>query len=462
MFWIALLPPEEEGVSTLATWGWWALQFTPRVAQLDEALVAEVSASERLWGGRKALLKRFLEGNPVLQRARAAFGATALIALARLRKNAKAIGELPLETLTAAREHVATLHRVGCRSWGELRALPRDGVARRFGAALLDALDEAYGDRPSRHTWLRVPETFDVRIELPALASSAPELLWSANRLLGQLQVWLRARQHGVLALELEWTLDQKKLDGVALPEREHLQVRTAQPVQEMAHLKRLVGEQLDRTLLRAPANHLRIRSLETLPWGAPNTSLLPDEGPQGDRLHELVERLTVRLGANQVVMPVAQADHRPERMQRWVPAVQLLPQAEPPAALEGLVSPVMPDVIRHPVRRVKRPTGIPGQARNDRKGESPLYPPWLLPCAIPLQTDANDKPHWQGPLDRLTRASRVEGGWWEQGAQRFVRRDYFIARSPGAGLVWIYREQRKPSDEDLGAPHWFLHGLYA
>ena len=39
-------------------WGWRALQFTPRVAQVDEALVLEVSGSHRLWGGADRLLRR--------------------------------------------------------------------------------------------------------------------------------------------------------------------------------------------------------------------------------------------------------------------------------------------------------------------------------------------------------------------------------------------------------------------
>jgi protein ImuB len=58
MHWIALLSPAE----ALTAWGWRALQFTPRVAQLGEALLLEVSGSERLFGGRRALLRRLLEG----------------------------------------------------------------------------------------------------------------------------------------------------------------------------------------------------------------------------------------------------------------------------------------------------------------------------------------------------------------------------------------------------------------
>ena len=58
MYWIALLPSHED---ERIAWGWRALQFTPRVAQVDEALLLEASASLRLWGGRKGLLRRLLQ-----------------------------------------------------------------------------------------------------------------------------------------------------------------------------------------------------------------------------------------------------------------------------------------------------------------------------------------------------------------------------------------------------------------
>jgi protein ImuB len=325
MYWIALLPSHED---ERCAWGWRALQFTPRVAQVDEALLLEVCASLRLWGGRKRLLRRLFDECEPLARARWAQGPTSLTALGllRLKLRGEAAPErlpqdLPLEVLSAAREYVATLERTGCRNWGELRALPRVGVARRFGAGLLDALDAAYGERPELYPWLQLPEEFDIKVELAALATTAPELMWSAQRLLTQLQVWLQARHRGVLALELEWTLDLRRLNGVRLPSHEQLVVRTAQPTQDITHLRRLVGEHLSRATLSAPANHLRLRSLETVPWAGASKSLLPEENVKGERLHQLVERLSVRLGEASVLVPVAQADHRPEKMQRWEPA---------------------------------------------------------------------------------------------------------------------------------------------
>jgi protein ImuB len=43
------------------------------------------------------------------------------------------------------------------------------------------------------------------------------------------------------------------------------------------------------------------------------------------------------------------------------------------------------------------------------------------------------------------------------QPAEAAVMRDYFIARSAQAGLLWIYRERR--ADATLS---WFLHGIFA
>ncbi|MEY4711551.1 MAG: hypothetical protein RIS88_1001 [Pseudomonadota bacterium] len=435
MDWIALQPSPEDQARA---WGWQGLRFTPRVARMDEALVLEVSASWRLFGGPEALLRALLTPEPPLApvpHTHWARGPTSGVALALLRL--KAVGrppparvpeDLPLPLLTAAVPHADLLARAGCRTWGALRALPRGPVARRFGPALLDALDVAWGLRPERHIWLTLPEVFDQGVELPALASTAPELLDAASHLLGQLQLWLRARHQGVRAFELQWTLDLRRLDGVALPPQQALTVRTAQAVQAMDHLRRLTGEQLARTTLAAPANHLRLRTLETEPWADATRGFLPEDALEGERLHQLVERLSARLGTDRVCVPVPQADWRPERMQRWEPAVH---------HLQGL-----------------------GRARIASAPPAPLvhglYPPWLLPQPLRLQVRGH-RPWYEGPLRLLTRRQRVETGWWEEGGT--VVRDYRIARSERAGLLWIYCEH---GPEPATPVRWYLQGLYA
>jgi protein ImuB len=211
----------------------------------------------------------------------------------------------------------------------------------------------------------------------------------------------------------------------VVLPPTEKLELRTAQPTQEMKHLRRLASEQLSRARLSAPATDLRLRSLETVPWGGTTVSLLPEENRPGEKLHQLVERLSVRLGADNVTCEQPVQDHRPERMQRWV------------AARESLQAPVKPD---------------------PQAGQDDLLPSWLLRDPLKLQVKA-EKPCYHGPLQLVSRARRLEAGWWDQGCQQPVVRDYFIARSEEVGLLWIYRERLAA---DQAQPRWFLHGIYA
>jgi protein ImuB len=454
MHWIALLPPDTvhdstgaqdaQAVRTLL--GWHALRFTPRVTWCEEALLMEVSASERLFGGRARLLQRIVQCKALHTSLPYGQGQTALTALARLRWRVACeavtqehtapprIDDLLLGWLSAAQPHAGTLARMGCRTWGQLRALPRDGVARRFGAALLGALDTAYGQLPETHAWITLPEHFEWGVELPALAETSGALLWTAQRLLNALRLWLTARHLGVVAIELAWTFDFKRFNGATLPPRGAITVRTSEATQDMAHLRRLVAEHLEHTQLPAPANHLTLRSLETRAWKNTTRSLLPEDESRGEPLHQFIERVSVRLGQHNVCIPIAQADHRPERRQAWVAAAQALTK--------------------------------PSAASTQALHADSLMPAWLLPQPLPLEV-RQDVPQYGGPLRRLARLYRVETGWWEDadgGQSSPALRDYFIARSEQAGLLWIYRERPAAlaAAEGTSQARWFLHGFYA
>lgn len=521
MHWIALpLPPwDGESPADPAVLGWWALRFTPRVALVDgEALLLEVSTTERLWGGRDALLAQVCKawaqagpapapvpddaaaavastqagsgGPPVAHSSAAALvwgcGTTALLAQAVLRMAlaGRALPSrmpqgLPLHTLTALRPHVASLERMGCRTWGALQALPRPGVARRFGAAVLQALDQALGHAPQAHTWLTLPESFELSAELPALAESADALLWSAGRCLTVLQGWLQARQQGAQGVELTWRHDLRRIDGVALPPTGTVQVRTAQATQDMAHLRRLLSENLARTTLAAPANHITLRLLESAPLPHRSASLLPPDdrrgggsadasGPPAEALHQLVERLSARLGSDRVVAPVLQADHRPERMQQWRPAAEVLRVATPAG--------------RTAARRASTAAATAAaraaqaDAALDATPDAALLPTWLLNPPRRLAVQGN-RPCHHGLLSLLDGPHRFEAGWWtaaKNGADPahpdagLALRDYFVAYNEVAGLVWVFRERlaRLPQGAQAAPaavrPHrWFLHGIF-
>lgn len=516
--------------------GWWALRFTPRVVLQDTVVLLEVSASERLFGGRRQLIARLLAEPRPVAHVRMAQADTALLALARLQVDAKlhssagpdatggggrqpSVGpsrgqrssragpgdahvpadRLPLHTLADARPHLATLERLGCQVWGDLRALPRGGVVRRFGAPLLDALDRAYGLKSEVYPWLVLPEVFDLPLELMAQVETAPALLFAARRLLGALQVWLQARQRGVLALELLWQMDARRDTAT----EGSLVVRTAVPTLDMAHLQRLLAENLERITLPAPVLYLRLRTVETAALSGTTTSLLPDEQHSGDDLTQLLERLAARLGAQQVLRPVACADHRPEHMQDWVPAAGDVPAGAGRPVAVGRAAAGRGD--KAPAQGAPAGGGSGKKKRQPAPGSAPaasdaLYPTWLLATPLKLAV-RQDRPLYQGPLTLLAGPQRLEAAWWDvptlppsalhaqerQGGApaitgasavpaqdaacapdgpapgRLALRDYFLARSEQAGLLWIYRERLTAGrpQGDASAGHWYLHGVF-
>lgn len=432
--WLALLASNdsapEAAEATRRALGWWALQFTPRVARLEEAVVLEVAASLRLFGGATRLHRRLWREARALGLAGMAWAPTGLGALALARAGRHEglaepldtlLDPLPLATLSAARAHQAMLLRLGCRRLGQLRALPRKALARRFGADLLLALDRAYGHANEAHAWLQAPERFEARLELPFRLEHAPALAHHAESLLRQLCGWLAARQAGVKQLTLAWQHDALRGRDVALDGA--LQFGTADPTRELRHLSRLLGEHLARLTLAAPVGELTLRADEVVVKPEQAASLLPSAPDEAiEPLPQLLERLAVRLGPQQVRIGELLEDHRMELMQRWQP--------------------------------------WPGPAR-PAAARPPLYPQpaWLL--EPPLRLDApRSQPRYLGqPLQLLSRPQRVEGGWWagQAGGPGLVQRDYVLAQSAQAGLLWIF-QQRLSGEESA----WFLHGVFA
>lgn len=457
MHWIALQWPSEQGVAaSRQTLAWWALRFTPHVVWADEALLLEVAHCERLWGGRHALLDLLSKTQPADRPPCCAQGKTSLLALAqlRLRMTGQAlvmrVADLPLGTLGAARPHQAVLERLGCRTWGQADALPRAGLARRFGPELGRALDVALGRAPDAYAWIALPERFTQSLDLPHRADSAPALLWTARRLLAMLQQWLAARALGVLALELTWAFDQLRLNGRELPPTQSLVLRTAQATQSMAHLQHLLAERLDRTVMLAPARALRLRVLETAPWQPQTVGLLPEDQLHGDPLHIFVERVSARLGPDSVRVAVPGNDQRLECRQDWRPVEQV--------------------VLRR--RETSRRAPADHTPIADPCWPAALGPTWLLRPPQPLEARSGTPYHDGQPLHMVSGPHRIESGWWAGAVTGLgtgpdgapVARDYFVACDAAAQWLLIYRERVTACHalDRVGAARWFVQGIYA
>jgi protein ImuB len=554
MLWIALQAPDEAAstlplpslespapVPDLQALSWWALQFSPRVTVLEGAVLVEVQASERLFGGRKALLGRVRQACAALHVTRMAVAPTALAARGLLRcmphavvhplagahMNAAApssanptqpqasvapppnvavaacaqrqlsavLDALPLAALLATQPHAATLQRLGCERLGQLRALPRGGLSRRFGAALLTALDQAYGLQTELYPWVALPEQFSQRLEFNARIEVAEGLMFGAHRLLGSLKAWLTARQCGVTGIRLHWEHDlQRRGDAKAAS----LEVRTGQATTDMQHLARLLAENLARTTLLAPVVAIMIEALDVEPLPTASASLLPDDVESGGSLQQLLERLSARLGVQRVLTGHTTPDHRPQRMQAWVPSTLegAARAGTTPAAKRSARTPIA-------VQKTRKAPAVPDHWAQ--------YPCWILRQPLRLAV-VKDKPIYQGPLQLIAGPERVETGWWPEsagdgdGAQNgapnafsvqaeparafanpstlrqaqdrpssgrtdlseqhgdLTLRDYFIASSEMAGLLWIYRQRTglaHPSALGAAQVGWYLHGIY-
>ena len=419
-----------------------ALAFTPAVAPDGHTVLLEVASCLRYFGGADALLARLRRAlQPLGHRLRIAAAPTALGAalLARWRDGLhegpqrddlqalqRLLDEAPVWLLDAGREHGDALQGMGLQRLAELLALPRAGLARRFGEALLDELDRARGTRPDPRTWLSAPERFSARLELAQRAEHAEPLLHAAALLLQQLVAWARARQSRVLAFELRMLHEGRHRADAGVPPATALRVELAEASLDVAHLQLLLRERLARVALPAPTLELQIDCHELRRQAAPNAELFPTRQSEQAGLQRLLERLRARLGDDRVLALQAVADHRPEKASVLVRATAVpspSPAPPPPAAApDGL--------LPHPV--------------------------WLLPEPQPL-AEREAWPLFQGRLlQLLSGPERIETGWWDGDA---ATRDYFIAQAADGALVWVFRQRLPVRDPEQ--PLWYLHGWF-
>lgn len=447
------LGAEQQALEQVACW---ALQFTPRLSLRPPGerapragLLLDVEASLKLFEGLDALLTRLRLGLQALgfsATISCAPTATAAWLFARLRDGLivrsdtaldTALADLPVALLASLQGRTAALESIGARCFRDLVRLPRPGLARRFGKALLLEMDQALGLQPEVQPWFVPPERFEARLELIADVEDAESLVFAARRLLVQLSGWLLARHAAVRRLLFEAHHDRSRRQLVAPVTA--IELRFALPGQAADPMVTVLRERLALLTLPGPVHTLVLRCDEVVEKATRPASLLPDPATTEENLGRLVERLQARLGHDQVRRLTLAEDHRPENAYRLLPLDHLPPQAPP---LEDLAPPAPP---AQPWAGPMRPGATP-------------RPLWLLDAPQPL-SERQQRPWWQGPLTLLAGPERIEGGWWDGG---FIERDYFIAENDRSQWVWIYRTRGGGADpEGPASPRWFLQGIF-
>jgi protein ImuB len=444
-----------------------ALRFTPHVALRDSGLVMEISASLRLFGGRRALKKDVVSTMKTqgLQVATAEAptphgawlmaqeNARRLDEAARGRKPrtppsrpasvGAALDALPIAHLDHGRPLLRRLDGIGCTTLAHLRRLPVKGLARRFGPGLVDELARAYGDKPDPQAFFEAPSSFETRVELMARVETAEALVFASQRLLAQLAGWLCVRRAAVRGFTLRLHHDRWTRDAI---EPTALAIALASPTSELDRLCVLVRERMEHLVLKAPVLELTLEAPVIVEEEEADGSLFPERDRTRESLARLLEKLTARLGPAATTRIQRVADHRPERAWRELQGDLLPASQERAPSRRSSKQGTQQAIAATDVSTFRRPL-------TDGCDCGPR-PAWLLTPPQPLEVRSH-RPYFESlPLDLVAGPERIESGWWDDAA---ATRDYFIAENAAGHLVWIYRE-RLPAPE---RPHWYLQGLF-
>ncbi len=404
--------------------GLWAMQMTPLVSLVPpDGVLLEVRGSLRLFHGLDGLLARLRQGLKQLgYRAQYAVAPTPLAATLLARGTARSVvqdshdlgrhlGGLPLEVLRLAPSEQDALDSIGVRTLGECRRLARTDLARRLSPALLDLFDRLYGQSPDPRATMPVPSVFEAALELPWEVRHAQALVTAGERLLLELQGYLRA--HSAMTRHLHWRLRH----GARYEER--FDIRLTHPARDHQHMLLLLRETLMRMTLKEPVTSLELK-VDDLVHGSP--AMGADlfgvrHHAQGEAYATFVDRLRSRCGTQALRAMDLQPDHRPEAAWRWRENDE-------------------------PVRRGGIKT-LFSDGLNTR-------PVWLVKEPVTLSTE-HGLPQFDGPLRLVPARERIDTGWWDE---RGLARDYFIAKTTRGSRLWVYKELD-------GEQRWRLHGVF-
>jgi protein ImuB len=472
------------------------LTYTPKVSLADaHTLLLEVGSGLRLFGGLRSLLSQVSAtvaefGHTTrIACAPTAWGAW-LLAQARVGRQGRrwhvvketslerVLDGLPVSLLPVAQAHRDAFAHVGCATLADLRRLPRAGVVRRFGSGILDLLAQAYGSRADPRQSFRAPASFHAQLELPSRVDNADALLFAARRLIVQLAGWLSAHHAALSAYTL---LLEHELASRHAPKTSSLTVAWAIPSRDAEHLIWLLREKLNQTVLVAPVIELKLVADQIGEYAGKSDTLFPMPESDGDSVARLLERLSARLGPDNVLQMSEQDDHRPERAmsvdayqaqmfsrkkrsskartkarqdRTWL--IDELKNAEKEARTNGEAMACAANVASTTTTQPNDATNATNRTQAQHSLDLPdtalptqPRPIWMLDKPLRLMM-RDQRPVYRRPLKMLTRTERIEAGWWDGD---IVERDYYVAADERGHMFWVYRERANGE--------WYLHGLF-
>ncbi|HET9835120.1 MAG TPA: DNA polymerase Y family protein [Rhodanobacteraceae bacterium] len=364
-----------------------AYRYSSEVALLPDAIVLEVGHSRSLFGPWPQLARRLrddltqlgfrhrLAAAPTLHAARALAEHANGSAILDAKDLRTGLSRLPASHAGLPDETATTLMQMGLRTLGQVLDMPREGLRRRFGNELLQALDRLTGAAPDGLARYRPADRFVQRIEFEPEVENLSALVFPLRRLTGDLAAYLSGRDGGVQRFVIE--LEHQANDST------RVQVGLLEPLRDPEQLFEFSRGRLEAQRLRAPVRAMRLLAEELPPFVPAGRDLFDRRPAHALDIVQLRERLRARLGDRAIYTLRDTLDPRPERAQ----------SREDEAELH---------------ETLPRPT-------------------WLLERPIPLR----------GPAPQLIAGpERLETGWWDGEP---MRRDYYVAQTSLGQRAWIF-----------------------
>lgn len=361
----------------------------------------------------------------------------------------EALAPLPVEALSLAGDAILLLKRLGLRRIGQLYDLPRAALARRFqtvgkgrgqvkraagmAGEVLTKLDLALGLSPDARSGLIEPPSHLVRslfteplISAEGISSALESLAGDLCRMLDQAAIGAR-RLHLCL-----YRADSTMAEVWA---------GTSRPSREPKHLITLMADKVSNLDAGFGIDAMTLAATAVEPLDAVQTALASKLEPNARAdPAPLIDKLSNRLGPERVFRLIPVESHIPERAEIRVPALRARPtgNAQPP--------------ITH-----MRP--------------SLLFPaPELITV---LATVPDGPPAWftwrrlSHTVARSEGPERIEPEWWHligrKGSfeQSLRPRDYYRIEDDHGGRYWVFREGLYEREAEVGAPRWYMHGVF-
>jgi len=468
----ALAKPAEDAAA-LRRLAEWCGRYSPWTAPDGaDGVRIEITGSAHLWGGERALaadLAARLDRRGIASRIVIADTLGAAWAMARFAETSDsvvilaqgelraALAALPVEALRLDPITTQGLRRVGLKRVGDLYAMPRDALARRFGETVARLLDQALDEMPEPLSPLGETPSRRVRLSFAEPITEPADLMLATERLTADLIVRLAQEGAGARRLALVF----HRVDGRV----ERISLGTARPSRDPRHIVALFRERLD-TIdpgLGVEDMILAAYAVEPLPSeqiGLPGQTASPHPNPPplaGEVLvgviAPLLDRLGNRLGLDAISRLDPRESHIPERASVRVQPHLTLPL--PPKGRRGLKTPSPPlGAERAGVRWGIKP---PRPIRLFDPPE-PVEAFWLLPDDPPFRF------MWRRRRHRVTQADgpeRIADEWWRPGASGEVDaiRDYYRVEDEEGRRFWLFRAGLHGGDHK---PRWFVHGVFS